>query len=148
MGENKKPVSRKEARPRWTEEEKTAAKKLRGNLSKEEKQDLEAITKSITKNEEMFDMDQENVVETGIGQGTFAKVPQSLVRKQINKVKKQKLDQDEAVAKVNKIMNRHHKKLDDNVFRKGDELKARRIKRKVIANHNAKKAQQIKHLME
>jgi len=148
MGENKKPVSRKEARPRWTEEEKNTAKKIRGNLSKEEKTDLENITKSIKENEEMFDMDLENVVEMGIGQGTFAKVPQSLVRKQINKVKKQKLDQDVAVIKVNKIMSRHHKKLDDNVFRKGDELKARRIKRKVIANHNAKKAQAIKHLME
>jgi len=148
MGENKKPVSRKEARPRWTEEQKTDAKKMRGPLSKDEKKDLVAITESINKNAEMFDMDLENVVEMGIGQGTFAKVPQSLVRKQINKVKKQKLDQDEAVVKVNKIMSRHHKKLDDNVFRKGDELKARRIKRKVIANHNAKKAAQIKHLME
>lgn len=88
MGENKKPVSRKEARPRWTEEEKTTAKKIRGNLSKEEKTDLENITKSIKENEEMFDMDLENVVEMGIGQGTFAKVPQSLVRKQINKVKR------------------------------------------------------------
>lgn len=149
MGENGKAVSRKEARPRWTEEQKTDAKKMKGgNLSKDEKKDLEAITKSITTNAEMFDMDLENIVEMGIGQGTFAKVPQSLVRKQINKVKKQKLDQDVAVVKVNKIMSRHHKKLDDNVFRKGDELKARRIKRKVIANHNAKKAQAIKHLME
>merc|ERR1711957_499899 len=107
MGENKKPVSRKEARPRWTEEEKNTAKKIRGN-PKEEKTDLENITKSIKENEEMFDMDLENVVEMGIGQGTFAKVPQSLVRKQINKVKKQKLDQDVAVIKVNKIMSRHH----------------------------------------
>jgi len=40
MGENKKPVSRKEARPRWTEEEKTTAKKIRGNLSKEGKNRL------------------------------------------------------------------------------------------------------------
>jgi len=88
MGENKKPVSKKEARPRWTEEQKTIAKKMRGPLGKEEKQDLENITKSITNNEEMFDMDLENIVEAGIGQGTFAKVPSTLVRKQINKVKK------------------------------------------------------------
>jgi len=146
MGEDKKPVSRKEARPRWTEEQKADAKKMRGNLTKEEKQNLEALTEAVTQKDEMFDMDQENIVEEGIGMTIAAKVPQSLVRKQINKVKKKKLDQDEAVAKVNKIMKRHHNKLDDNVFRKGDELKARRIKRKAIANQNAKKAKQIKRL--
>jgi len=146
MGEDKKPVSRKEARPRWTEEQKEVAKKMRGTLSKEEKQNLAAFTEAVTQKDEMFDMDQENIVEEGIGMTIAAKVPSSLVRKQINKVKKKKLDQDEAVAKVNKIVNRHHKKLDDNVFRKGDELKARRIKRKAIANQNAKKAKQIKRL--
>jgi len=146
MGEDKKPVSRKEARPRWTEEEKDAAKKMRGTLNKEEKENLAAFTKTVTEKEEMFDMDQENIVEEGIGMTIAAKVPSSLVRKQIKKVKKANLDQDEAVAKVNKIVNRHHKKLDDNVFRKGDELKARRIKRKAIANQNAKKAHQIKRL--
>jgi len=146
MGEDKKPVSRKEARPRWTEEEKEAAKKMRGNLSKTEKQDFTEFTKAVTQKEDMFDMDQENIVEEGIGMTIAAKVPSSLVRKQIKKVKNKGLNQDEAVAKVNKIVNRHHKKLDDNVFRKGDELKARRIKRKAIANQNAKKAHQIKRL--
>merc|ERR1712232_1143693 len=130
----------------WTEEQKADAKKMRGNLTKEEKQNLEAFTEAVTKKEEMFDMDQENIVEEGIGMTIAAKVPSSLVRKQIKKVKKANLDQDEAIAKVNKIVNRHHKKLDDNVFRKGDELKARRIKRKAIANQNAKKAKQIKRL--
>lgn len=148
MGEDKKPASRKEARPRWTEEQKDIAKKMRGNLNKEEKQNLAAFTEAVTQKEEMFDMDQENIVEEGIGMTIAAKVPSSLVRKQIKKVKNAKLDQDEAVAKVNKIVNRHHKKLDDNVFRKGDELKARRIKRKAIANQNAKKAHQIKRLQE
>merc|ERR1711976_180969 len=142
----KKPVSRKEARPRWTEEQKEVAKKMRGTLSKEEKQNLAAFKEAVTQKEDMFDMDQENIVEEGIGMTIAAKVPSSLVRKQIKKVKNKGLDQDVAVAKVNKIVNRHHKKLDDNVFRKGDELKARRIKRKAIATQNAKKAKQIKRL--
>ena len=67
MGEDKKPVSRKEARPRWTDEQKAAAKSMRGNLTKEEQTTLEDMTKSMDQKADMFDMDLENIVESGMG---------------------------------------------------------------------------------
>lgn len=110
MGEDKKPLSKKEAKPRWDEERKRVQKQMRGDNSKEEKADFSAFADKVKKNEDEFDYDLDNIVETGIGINQVGKVPMSSISKQIKKVKKKGLDQEDAVKKINKIKNRHHKK--------------------------------------
>jgi len=88
MGEDKKPLPKKEAKPRWTDEQKKIQKQMRGDNSKEEKSDFQAFSDKIKNDGDLFDYDIQNIVETGIGINQVGNVPMSSISKQIKKVKK------------------------------------------------------------
>lgn len=155
MGENKKPLIASEARklqkPRWDADRKKEASVLRGKNSKEEREDFAMLTEAIAgPRAEMFDFEGDNVVENGMGINLVGKVPQASISKQIKKIKKKsvELGPELTLKKCLKVKDRHHKKLEENVFRKGDELKKRREVRKAKAEINGRIALKYKKLLD
>lgn len=148
MGKDGKPVDKKEAKPRWDEERKAMAKEMKKKNSEAEilaKKELEERV-AAEGGVERWDMEEE-IVETEIGMENRASVPMSKISKQIKKIKKKGLDQTEAVRQVNKVQKRAHKRLDEDIFNKGDMMKKRREDKKKQAEVNAKKAQKYRNLI-
>lgn len=120
-------------------------KRLKKSEREENQNEMKKI-KKFAKNRDLDDkMDVEMMDRIFVNNGV---VPQTMIRKRIQKLKKKGIQGPKAVRLVNKLKKAAHKKLEDQIFNKGDQMKKRRDDRNRQSVKNSKKAAQFKNSLK